>query len=189
MIPQFHGFIVVSFFSVFLLSLRYFHDVLRVKFTDRVSISTSTCSSCPSLFFLVIVLYSVLHIQWLVQLRSNSWNNQIYKETRWSSASSLFDTQVASHRFYQNNVGDLTIAFLLLRASTKNLEIKDSNDSTKIRETRGSNNLRSGISNRKFARNQRCCYRKLKKRKLLRCFRISSWNLVVSAVPEARATS
>lgn len=147
MIAQLHGFIVVSFFSVFLLSLRYFHDVLRVKFTDRVSISTSTCSSCPSLFFLVIVLYSVLHIQWLVQLWSNSWNNQIYKETRWSSAFSLFDAQVASHRFHQNNVGDLTIAFLFLRASAKNLEIKDS---TKIRETRDSNNLRSGISNRKF---------------------------------------
>lgn len=54
------------------------------------------------------------------------------------------------HRFHQNNVGDLTIAFLLLRASAKNLEIKNSNDSTKIRETRDSNNLRSGISNRKF---------------------------------------
>lgn len=154
MIAQLHGFIVVSFFSVFLLSLRYFHDVLRVKFTDRVSISTSTCSSCPSLFFLVIVLYSVLHIQWLVQLWSNSWNNQIYKETRWSSAFSLFDAQVTSHRFHQNNVGvdknKITIAFLFLRASAKNLEIKNSNDSTKIREIRDSNNLRSGISNRKF---------------------------------------
>lgn len=57
---RFHRRIVL--FPVFLLSLRYFHDVLRVKFTDRVSISTSTCSSCPSLFFLVIALYNVLHI-------------------------------------------------------------------------------------------------------------------------------
>lgn len=124
---RFHRRIVL--FSVFLLSLRYFHDVLRVKFTDRVSISTSTCSGCPSLFFLVIALYNVLHIQWLAQLWSNSWNNQIYKETRWPSPFFLFDTQVASYRFYLNNVGDLTIAFLLLCASI-------------VEE--------SGISNRKF---------------------------------------
>lgn len=49
-----------------------------------------------------------------------------------------------------HRVGSIKITFLLLCASAKNLEINNSNDSTKIRETRDSNNLRSGISNRKF---------------------------------------